>query len=112
VLKISTRMKRPMSVEPSSVQAKKQVKVSKATSSTPASTHKVVAPHPTYGSDDDRVVAYSMLKVASVVSSSSSSSSESSTLKLILASPLLIPNLVIASDLPSIPKMPELEATQ
>jgi hypothetical protein len=44
VLRISTRRKRPESTEPSSVQARKQVKVTKAMPSTPASDNKIAAP--------------------------------------------------------------------
>jgi hypothetical protein len=44
VLRISIGVKRPVSAEPSSVQSKKQAKVTKAPSSTPASACKAAAP--------------------------------------------------------------------
>jgi hypothetical protein len=113
VLRISTGVKRPARVELSSVQTRKQAKMSKALPSIPTSVHKAAAPsRPTSESDDDRVAACSMLDVVSVASSLSSSSSESSTLDSIPASPPPIPDLVIPSELPDIPKMRELEAAQ
>jgi hypothetical protein len=100
VLRISARTKRPVSMGPSSVAAKKQAKVSKLASSTPGPGNRPTAPtQPTDDSSDDRVVACPMLDVAYVASSLSSLSSESSASESILSSLPPIPDLVIQSEL-------------
>jgi hypothetical protein len=78
VLKISTRAKRPASVEPSSTPKGKQAKVNVASSPGSTPIHRaIVRPQPLTEFDDGRVAACAMLGASSVVSSSSSSSSDS-----------------------------------
>jgi hypothetical protein len=67
-------------------------------------------PQPSTESDDGWVAVCAMLEAPSAVSSSSSSSSDSSGSKSIMASPPLVPDLLISAELQDIPEMLDVEA--
>jgi hypothetical protein len=116
VLKIKAGAKRPASMEPSLAKTAKQSKAAKSSLFVPASAQKVAVPlSPAHGSDDNRVKFCSMLGVWSTSSSSSSDSSASESTRAPQPNPdTAIPSAIVVagSELPMIPKISELDATQ